>query len=532
MASFYRKWRPETFSDLVGQEHIKSTLKNALKTRRVGHAYLFAGPRGTGKTTTARLLAKSLNCSTLDYKHDKKGKNLGEPCNQCTSCREIASGQSLDVIEIDAASNRGIEEIRELREKIKFAPASSPFKVFIIDEVHMLTREAFNAILKTLEEPPAHAIFILATTEAHKVLPTIVSRCQRFDFHRGQLSEVKQKIGQVIHDENLKIEDEAIELLANMADGSYRDALSLLEQVASVSNIAEITVGDVRSVLGLARSESVKDFLRRLVSGDVSGLVDLLKTIQDEGGDLAYFANQLIEDLRKLILLKSGVQKELVASDWTQDELGEWAKVSMQFTASEMLALLNSLVGSIPDIKKAFLPQLPLELLAIDWMQRFSKIDQGNKEVTLVMNEPIKVQDLVRVESDTPSGGLAANVDSVSGSDEKKGESPSVIENDRRAWEAIVEKMKPINQTLHTFLKDATAKSFESDKVVIAVRFRFHSERMHDRKNKQMIEKVILEVCGKPLRLECLIDDKLPKPLPVMEQEIMSTAVEVFGMEE
>lgn len=531
MAAYYRKWRPQTFDDVCGQDHVKKTLINALKTRKVAHAYLFAGPRGTGKTTMARLLAKSLNCEKVNYK-DGENKAV-EPCNKCASCQEIMQGQSFDVIEIDAASNRGIEEIRELREKVKFAPVRSPFKVFIIDEVHMLTREAFNALLKTLEEPPAHVIFILATTEVHKILPTIVSRCQRYDFRRGELPQIESKLKQVAKDEKLKMDEEAVRLIARMADGSFRDGLSLLDQIASVAGGEKVTVATVRQALGLADQESVGQFLDNLSQGKVDELIKVVRAVGESGGDMTVFVNQILEKVRAILFIKSGVTREVIAQDWTDEEWVSWAKIGRQFGIDELIVLLNELIACLGEIKKAPVAALPVEVLAIGWLQRFNKIKEVGKPVTIVIDEPVKaadpvkMQDIVKVSEEAP----AVKVDAVGTAvDEVKVEVSD--SDDQKVWLSVIEKVRPENHSLYSFLKDAYVKTMDGEKIVLGVRFRFHSERIYDRKNKQLIENAIESVCGKSLRVECLIDEKLPKPKSVADQDMMATAVEVFGMEE
>lgn len=528
MASFYRRWRPQTFDDLVGQEHIKKTLTNAIKAKKVAHAYLFTGPKGTGKTTTARLLAKSVNCQKVDYKNSKS-KHY-EPCNECDSCKEISLGQSLDVMEIDAASNRGIEEIRELRERVRFAPARSLYKVFIIDEVHMLTREAFNALLKTLEEPPGHVIFILATTEIHKVLPTIISRCQRFDFRRGQLGQIKQNLTQVVKEEDLKIDEEALDLLARMSDGSYRDGVTLLDQVTSVIKGGDsISAEEVRLILGVADSGIILDYLNSLTIGDLTGVVDLLGRIADGGGDLAYFATQIVRDVRRLILIKNGVSRELAAPEWNDEELAKWSDLAGKFSTNELMVLLEKLVYAIGEIKRAPLPQLPLEVLSINWMQEFSRLAKEGRSLVISCEEPVIVQDLIKKDVEVPN--LANSVDGVFSGEEKKVEG-KILENMQKVWEEVIEKVKPLNHSLYSFIKDANLKSCDQEKLVIDVKFRFHSERIHDLKNKRIIETAIEEVFGRPIRLECFIDEKIPKPKTVVEQDMVETAVEVFGMEE
>lgn len=293
--TLYRKWRPQRFAEVVGQPHVVRTLTNALASGKSAHAYLFAGPRGTGKTTVARLLAKGLNC--------EQGPTP-EPCNQCASCRQIAGGSSLDVMEIDGASNRGIDEIRELRDRIRFAPARSRFKVYIIDEVHMLTNEAFNALLKMLEEPPAHVVFIFATTDPQKVLPTILSRCQRFDFRRLSTQELVAHLAAVTAAEGIPADEPALVLIARHADGGARDALSLLEQCASYRPEG-LDVPTVAEVLGLVRPEALAQLAAATVEGRAADALSLLERLIDEEGiDGRLVARDLIDYVREAATLK------------------------------------------------------------------------------------------------------------------------------------------------------------------------------------------------------------------------------------
>jgi DNA polymerase-3 subunit gamma/tau len=285
----YRKYRPQAFAEFVGQEHVTKTIANAIASGTVSHAYLFDGPRGTGKTTLARLLAKAVNC-------ENRKDGSFEPCNKCSSCSEIAEGKAMDLIEIDAASHRGIDEIRELKEGIKFAPSKSKYKVFIIDESHQLTKEAANALLKTLEEPPSHTIFVLATTEIHKMIPTIISRCQRFDFRKLTIPEIMQTLEKISQKEKVKISKEALELIAISATGSIRDSESLLDQVFSFNTDSskEITADDIKNLLGLVEIESVAKFIDFISQKKPAEALNLLNEVADRGMDIPEFSKAII----------------------------------------------------------------------------------------------------------------------------------------------------------------------------------------------------------------------------------------------
>jgi DNA polymerase-3 subunit gamma/tau len=286
--ALYRKWRSRTFEEVIGQDHVTRTLRNALATGRVAHAYLFTGPRGTGKTTTARLLAKAVNCV---------GEGDGRPCGECSICRAVDEGRLMDMIEIDAASNRGIDEIRDLREKVGFRPGEAHVKFYIIDEVHMLTDPAFNALLKTLEEPPSHVIFVLATTEPHKIPATIVSRCQRFDFRRIPLSEIAGWLTHIAEQEGLKVEPAALEYIARQGSGSMRDAISLLDQLTAYGSDT-ITLAQVQVVLGIAASQSVAELADNLIDGDLARGLELIDRVVGEGTEPRQYTREFVEYLR------------------------------------------------------------------------------------------------------------------------------------------------------------------------------------------------------------------------------------------
>jgi DNA polymerase III subunit gamma/tau len=357
----YRKYRPQSFSEFVGQEHVIKTVTNEIANDSISHAYLFCGPRGTGKTTLARLLAKSLNCTG-------RKKGTFEPCNKCESCTEIMAGNSMDLIEIDAASHRGIDEIRELKEGIRFAPAKSKYKVFIIDESHQLTKEAANALLKTLEEPPSHAIFILATTEAHKMIPTIISRCQRFDYRKLTVPELVANLGTIAGKEKVKIAKPALELIAINATGSVRDSLSLLDQVVTLKTVAgkEITVEDIKGLLGLVEIETVSTMTDLIAQKKTAEALAFLNDIADKGGDLQEFSKGLINYLRQVLIMKIMGEKNSIITGLTKEELERMEKQSGLFTEADLQKIINLFLDSENKMRYSPIPQLPMELAILE----------------------------------------------------------------------------------------------------------------------------------------------------------------------
>jgi DNA polymerase-3 subunit gamma/tau len=364
--SLYRKWRSQTFSDLVGQEPIIRTLKNALSSGKLAHAYLFTGPRGTGKTSTARLLAKTINCADPVN---------GEPCNKCLQCLEITAGNSFNVIEIDAASNRGIDSIRDLRDKVMMPPSTGKYKVYVLDEAHMLTTEAFNALLKTLEEPPPYAVFVLATTDVHKMLPTVLSRCQRFDFKRITTRQIVEHLEYVAGQEHVQIERAAVELIARAAAGGMRDALSLLDQAIAYAG-DEISLAQVQAMLGVADPRAVHKLITDVGGLDSVAVLHFIHELSEAGTDLRQLNLQVGEYWRALMLAKAGADIAIIL-DRTEDEVREMKQAAHLFTLEELTESARNFAQNELMQKGLGTPQLGLELAFLQSIELHRRSQDG-----------------------------------------------------------------------------------------------------------------------------------------------------------
>ncbi len=348
--AIYRKWRPITFEDVVGQSHITDTLKNELKTNRTAHAYLFCGTRGTGKTTTAKILSRALNCEHLTEN--------GNPCNECATCKGILNNTIMDVVEIDAASNNSVDYIRELRDEVSYTPANAKYKVYIIDEVHMLSSNAFNALLKTLEEPPAHVIFILATTEPHKVLQTIQSRCQRFDFKRISIKNIAGRIGEITRKDGINISQDAIRLVAELGDGSMRDALSILDLCVGIEG--EITLEDIESVTGAVSRTKLRELSASLMKGDISSSVKAVNKMLENGREVNTLIEELIMTFREIMMCKI-MDNPAEIIDKYDDEIEEYKALAQNTSAEQLIHITKVLSETASICKNSTNPRVMLE---------------------------------------------------------------------------------------------------------------------------------------------------------------------------
>ncbi len=471
--TLYLKYRSQTFGDLVGQDAIAQTLRNAVEQGRVAHAYLFSGVRGTGKTSTARILAKAINCL------DRKG---AEPCGVCANCVEIASGAAVDLIEIDAASNRGIDEIRDLRERVKYLPATLKVKVYIIDEAHMLTPEAFNALLKTLEEPPAHVVFVLATTEPHKIPLTVASRCQRFDFRRIDTGAIAARLASIVEREQVKVDPQSLALLARLARGSMRDGITLLDQLISQGD-EELTVQKTHELLGLADPDTLVALLAFVIEGDGAQTLGELQRFYDAGGDVRQLVRGLLGAIREAALLSVGYQDAESLGGAASARL---EKIGRAAGRNALLALWKGLMEMEPELRKGADARLLLEVTLLS-----------------AMTQPVPMA--VRVATPTPEAVGGERVIEPAMDAE-----PKVLGPDAR-WDALKQKLpKPVG----SLLMDAQLAEVKDGLVRIEFRYPAHAELMQKASNRETLLAAVREIFGPEARLELVAGEKRSAPAP------------------
>lgn len=578
--ALYRKWRPQGFDSLVGQEAVRTALTNALETGRIAHAYLFAGPRGTGKTSTAKILAKAVNCE-----HGP----TPNPCNKCQNCVRINDGTSMDVFEIDAASNRGIDEIRDLREKVAFAPVSGRYKVYIIDEVHMLTTEAFNALLKTLEEPPPHVIFILATTEPHKIPATIHSRCQRFDFKRVTDSDIVKRLREVADGSGIAADEDALQLIAVQADGGMRDALSLLDQCGVMAE--RVSAETVRSVLGIVGREALRELVKAVGEGNVPKALELLEALLAGGKDVKQIITELAEYLRAVLLYKASPEyreiyltdtKEAIAAmeglfstdrlmaaqerlhqcmlELRQSVRGRIAAEMCLFDLCRVegstLAALTArvekleamLAGRIPVIQQT----VPAAPVPQDYPQQAAAAPETGPKFGYVLDErhgihteapePQLQKPAAEAENYQPAAEPVKAVPVKKAAPVQKAEPAPIIEADAAAgdlWQQVLEILKTEKKrSMVACAAGGRAVSYVNGILTVAFKNKFNCKRMNADDYKKAFEAVLLRLARCEVRLNCVEEaglvQKPPAPAPAKEQEeelepVVKKAMAAFG---
>jgi DNA polymerase-3 subunit gamma/tau len=515
---FYRKWRPQTLSEVVGQEHVTQTLRHVIESGRVGHAYLFCGPRGTGKTTTGRILAKAVNCAEPVN---------GEPCNKCQMCQAFNQGNALDIIEIDAASNRGIDDIRELREKVKYSPNVARYKVYIIDEAHMVTEAASNAFLKTLEEPPPHAIFILATTEPHKVLSTILSRCQRFDFHRLSQAAVITKLQLISDNEEIQIEPEALRLISKVTTGSLRDAENLLEQLVAYYD-HNIELHQVQDLLGISGDLRIRELAKYIVGKDVSYGIKIINSVSNDGLDIRQFNQELVNYLRDLLLIKSGSESIV---DVTSDDLMEMKELVKDASLDYLLTAVK-LFGSA-DLRANSYSPLPLELALVECILSTSEVKctqampsrTEQPKASPIYTKPIKStspepeKSTAKAASHTTRATEAKTTPAKENIDQPPAkvaeslvtENPADIAYIRSHWKEFVNTLhgEGSSGNLDAFLRSACEPvAIEDSTLILGFYHEFHKEKIEDRKYRHLVERKLKEVFGHSYQVRCILTQR------------------------
>ena len=552
--ALYRRWRPESFADLVGQEHISRTLSRAVTSGQTSHAYLFTGPRGTGKTSTAKILARALNCA--------EGPTL-TPCGVCDSCRSISDGSSMDVFEIDAASNRGIDEIRDLRESVKFAPTEGHYKIYIIDEVHMLTTEAFNALLKTLEEPPERVIFILATTEPHKVPATIQSRCQRYDFHRITVTEIRDRLIYVCKESDIAAEEDALGIIAAQADGGMRDALSILDQCMALAE-GTLTAERVQEALGLVGRAWIRRMAGEIAARDAAALIAQLSELLQSGRELKQVLAELAQHFRRLMI--AGVGGAVSAAELCAGDAEELRMDAAQFTQEEIMTILRRLNETMQELRTSPQPRIAVETLLIGLCHTEGAAPSGEStapptggaDAARIARLEAQVEELAArlAEGGTPVSASAsatasaapslrpraAKADGAASKPAPKKAASSAAKEvadgaprqlDMKIWQSFQTRLKERNRLAASLLSGAAYEGMTETHFFI----RPSSDMARDyikKRHRAVFDEVMTELAGRPLAVVCTggEEEELPPPPPPKEPDYpapVAALLEVAG---
>lgn len=552
--ALYRRWRPESFADLVGQEHISRTLSRAVTSGQTSHAYLFTGPRGTGKTSTAKILARALNCA--------EGPTL-TPCGVCDSCRSISDGSSMDVFEIDAASNRGIDEIRDLRESVKFAPTEGHYKIYIIDEVHMLTTEAFNALLKTLEEPPERVIFILATTEPHKVPATIQSRCQRYDFHRITVTEIRDRLIYVCKESDIAAEEDALGIIAEQADGGMRDALSILDQCMALAE-GTLTAERVQEALGLVGRAWIRRMAGEIAARDAAALIAQLSELLQSGRELKQVLAELAQYFRRLMI--AGVGGTVSAAELCAGDAEELRMDAAQFTQEEIMAILRRLNETMQELRTSPQPRIAVETLLIGLCHtegaapsgestappaggaddaRIARLEAQVEELAARLaagGTPVSASASATASAAPSLRPRAAKADGTASKPVPKKAASSAAKEaadgaprqlDMKVWQSFQTRLKERNRLAASLLSGAAYEGMTETHFFI----RPSSDMARDyikKRHRAVFDEVMTELAGRPLAVVCTggEEEELPPPPPPKEPDYpapVAALLEVAG---
>lgn len=533
--SLYRKWRPQTFAAVVGQAHITTTLMNAIRANRIAHAYLFTGPRGTGKTTTARIFAKAINCTYVD--------EARRPCNQCEICVSITEGRNLDLIEIDAASNNSVDDVRELRDRIGLSPSQNHYKVYIIDEVHMLSQSAFNALLKTLEEPPAHAIFILATTEVDKLPATVLSRCQRFDFRFVPFRLVREQLALIAEQEGAQIEAGALDLFARQAGGSMRDGISLLDQMIAYGD-GQVTFKQAQTILGSVAAQAVSQLTSFAIARDVSGGLKLINQVIADGADPRQFLRELLEYWRGLLVLRGSPDGQLL--NLPAETIAEMKAQSAALSTAELLGIIKNFSQALNQLRNSPQPQLPIEVAFVESTLRGTTEDGGRQTTdgtervaeasqsqpvsapkpTSSPNASQRPQSRPSSAPARPAARPSARPAAQVTSPHSPAPSHPQVELLQQQWKDILSAIKAKNRGLEAVLKEGRPVAIEANILVLGFPYEFHKTKAEEPKNKHLLEEVFSQMLNMPLTIRCDIVKAERKPVPLRPKDRNQQAME------